>query len=201
MTKELYPYPGQPDLTSWIVKTQPAIEPVTLEEVKEFVKVDGVSEDALLGSMTTAARIAVENFLGRALIEQTILLKMDEWPGDVLKLPMPPFISITEVRTLDESDAPTIYAATNYYTSTGPHEALLIIKNGCTPPTNTTRYYKGYEVEYKAGYGATAASVPQPIKEAIKLMVALIYEGRIPDLSSVPPLAAALLSQYSLVRV
>lgn len=163
----------------WVVSTPPAIEPVSLEDFKTFARIDGTDEDSQLLSFLITARSLVEKYLNRALIEQTITLKMDSWPEkESFELPRPPLISITAVETLSEADVATVYAASNYYIITTKEPGLFILKHGATPPQNTERYYGGYQIRYKAGYGATSASVPNIIKDCIKQWATVMYENR-----------------------
>lgn len=197
----LFSIPKRFDTSDWYVKTAPAAEPLTLDEVKAFVKVDGSAEDSYLEGLLTAARLAMEGHLGRSLITQTLVLRLDSWPETVLTLPRPPLASIVQVRTLDESGAATVYASSNYYSITGDRSQLIII-NGKVPPVNTERLYGGYEVEYTAGYGAAGTSVPQPILQAVLQWVAAVYESRIPDFSVVPSIVNATLGlPYKRIRI
>lgn len=184
----------------WDVTTAPIAEPITADEVKLFARIDGTEEDALIESFIESARTSCEKYIGRALISQTITVKMDFWPGNVIELPRPPLISITAVETLDEGDTATVYNSDNYYTVTDSTPGQLILKRSATPPINTNRDYKGFQIRYLAGYGATAASVPESIKEALKLWVTDMYENRVIR-SEPPPEAAALLNLYRVMRI
>lgn len=169
----------------WIVSSAPVSEPVTVEELKLFARIDGSDEDTLLESFIASVRRLTEDYLNRALIEQTITLKMDLWPCEVIELPRPPLISITAVETLDESGAVTVYSSSNYYTDIHSEPGLLILKNGVTPPQNTERYYGGYQIRYKAGYGDSATDVPSAIITCIKQWATAMYENR--AVGSEPP--------------
>jgi uncharacterized phiE125 gp8 family phage protein len=169
----------------WIVSSAPVSEPVTVEELKLFARIDGDDENTLLESFITSARRLTEDYLNRALIEQTITLKMDLWPCEVIELPRPPLISITAVETLDESNVATVYASSNYYFDIISEPGLLILKNGVTPPQNTVRYYGGYQIRYKAGYGDAATDVPTAIRDCIKQWATAMYENR--AVGSEPP--------------
>lgn len=184
----------------WKVSTAPAIEPITVEEVKEFARIDGNDEDSLISGFIQAARTNCEAFLGRALIEQTITMKMDFWPGAVIDLPRPPLIAITAVETLDEDDNATEYTSTNYYTVTESIPGQLVLKRDVTWPTNSDRDYQGYQIRFTAGYGAKATDVPRPIREGLKLWVTDIYENRVirPE---PPPEAMTMLNLYRVLHV
>jgi uncharacterized phiE125 gp8 family phage protein len=47
-----------------------------------------------------------------------------------------------------------------------------------SPPTNSDRYYGGFRITYKAGYGDAPGDVPQNIREAIKMWATELYENR-----------------------
>ena len=139
----------------WAILTPPTIEPITVDELKLFARIDGDDEDSLLSTFIKAVREGAERYLGRALIRQTITMKMDFWPGDVIELPRPPLISITQVATIDEDDAETVYSSDYYYIITEATPGLLCIRQGFSYPINTDRDHGGYKIDWLAGYGLT----------------------------------------------
>ena len=190
-------YPGDENPVWWI-KTAPTLEPVTVSELKTFARIDNDSEDTLLGQFITAARVGAERYLGRALIEQSIIYSLDYWPANRISLPRPPLISVTEVRTLDEDDTETVYASSNYYKIL--ESAELVIRQSATQPENTSRDVGGFQIEYKAGYGDEASDVPEGIRQAISLWAASIYETRIVS-EKPPPEAVPLLQPYRIMPI
>jgi len=189
-----------PDNRVWKVTTHPATEPITLQELKDFARIDGTDEDTLLNSFIESARRACENYLGRALIEQTITMKMDLWPSMIIELPRPPLISITAVETLSESDVATAYTSTNYYTITTSEPGSLVIKMGLSIPENTARDYGGFQIRFKAGYGSSRTDVPSAIRDGIKLWATDIYENRFVR-EEPPPEAMSFLYPYRVLRI
>lgn len=185
----------------WKVTTPPTVEPITVEELKDYAKIDGTDEDLILEASIVAVRESMEGYLGRSLIEQTVKLSMDFWPGEVIELPMPPLISITQVVTLDEDDTETVYASSNYYVDTNGDPGRLILRQGVTFPNNTDRTYGGYRIDYKAGYGGAAEDVPQVIRDSIKLWCAVYYETG--TLLEKPPnqVISLLESRYRIPRI
>ena len=89
---------------TWKVTTKPSIEPITNDEVKLYARIDGSSEDDLIDGFIQAVREATEKFLGRALINQTITAVFDAWFSDLIELPRPPLVSVTELRTVGEDE-------------------------------------------------------------------------------------------------
>lgn len=181
-------YPQEEDFKTsdfWVL-TPPTLEPVTLSEVKEYIKLDGKAEDKYLESIIKAVRLALEGILGRSIMTQTIMLRLDAWPSNVLNLPRPPLVSVTAIRTLDEAGAKTVYSASNYYINTGGGKAQIVIKCASSLPSNYNRAHGGYEVEYIAGYGNEISDVPETIRQAVLQWVAAVYETKVPDLSTPP---------------
>lgn len=194
---ELSKYGGR----SWKVVTQPTTEPVTVNECKTFSRIDTDEEDTLIESFILSARMAAEEYMGRALIRQTIRTIMDFWPDDVVELPRPPLISVDKVAALDEDDTETEYDSDNYYLITEATPGKLVIKRDVTWPTNTSRDYGRFVIESKHGYGTDAGDVPEPIREGIKLWVGVIYATREFDPKKPPPEAKGKFDLYKTVAV
>lgn len=177
------------------VITGPSVEPITKEEVKIFARIDGSDEDDLIDDFITSVREATELYLGRALIQQDIRLVLDEWINKEIELPRSPLISVTSVETVDEDDVATTYASSNYYVITESISGKLVIKTGSSMPTNSDRSSGGFRINYKAGYGTAASSVPKAIRQAMVLWTTVVYETR--ELNPTPPPEAkALLGLY-----
>lgn len=184
----------------WKVTTDPETEPVTVAEVKEFAKIDYDAEDSLLEGFITAVRIAAEEYLGTAFIEQTIRMKMDYWPDTVVCLPQPPLISITKIATLDEDDTETEYDSDNYYVITEGMPGKVILKKSVTAPQNTDRDHGGFFIEFKAGFGSSADDVPESLKNGIKAWAAIVQATRVLDSKNPPPEAKVFFNLYRQVK-
>lgn len=62
----------------------PAGEPITLLEAKQHLRVDVDDDDALIGSLITAARQAAETRTGRQLMTARWKLVLDGFPGSLV---------------------------------------------------------------------------------------------------------------------
>jgi len=184
----------------WVVSTNPSTEPVTLKQVKDWGRIDGTLDDDMIENMIETARKAAEMYTGRAFIEQHIQVFMDFWPAQSFDLPVGPLISTVSVATLDESGTATEYDSDNYYAVETGMFPILNIKREVAWPYNTERYYMGYRVQYKAGYGSSAGNVPQPIKDAVKLWAVQIYESRIPS-TEPPSFVKELLDPFKVIHL
>lgn len=194
------------------VVTPPASEPVILEEAKTWLKIDGTDSDAQIAALITASVEMAENFTRRAFINRTLKLTLDLpcnrdiWiPGHfdapvnyfdgalptVIELPHPPVSSITSVVTYGLDNDDTTMSASNYRLSGN----RLVLADTVYWPT--MRAIGAAEITYVAGYGATSSSVPMPIKTAILIQTAKMYDS-VGMCSEVTSAAAQLLNQYKI---
>lgn len=166
--------------------TGPAIEPVSLADAKTHLRVEVDDENALIQTLISAARQWVETFTHRALITQTWDLKLDGFlcgSDDAIELPLAPASSVTSIAYVDSNGDTQTWASANYTTDlpSGPKAQRGRIVPAYSMFYPSTRdVVNAVTVRFVAGYGSTAASVPQPIVAAIKLMVAHWYAQREP---------------------
>ena len=88
--------------TPWnrvVTSVAPVTRPVSLDRVKRSLGLDNVRDfDTTLQELIQAATNAVQNDLGRCLIETTYTLYLDRWPGREIQLPYPPLISVSHIK-------------------------------------------------------------------------------------------------------
>ena len=161
----------------WVV-TGPAQEPVRLDQAKLHMRVDHSEDDGLIVGLVTAAREQVEAMSRRALVTQTLELRLSQWPGgDCILLPRPPLASVVSVKYTDTAGVEQTFASTNYTAHTAPEPGGVWLKYNCSWPSAELGPGPSIAVRYTAGYG-TAAAVPQRYKQAILLLAAHWYEQR-----------------------
>src|SRR5262245_32806492 len=89
----------------WFVNviTPPATEPVTRTEAKAHLRVDFTTDDTYIDDLIATARHEAEKWARRALITQTLELRMPYWPNAYsLALPRSPVQSITSITYTDD---------------------------------------------------------------------------------------------------
>ena len=92
--------------------TAPAVEPISLAEVKAAARIDGTEFDSQIAIIIPALRRMAEQQLCRRLITQTVELVLDEFPDDEIDLQLPNAQAITSVKYLDfETGTETTLAA------------------------------------------------------------------------------------------
>jgi len=86
----------------------PAVEPVSLPEMKAHLRLDDDGQDDLVSGLVRAARLMVEAASRRLLIEQGWRIVMDRWPrGGRVLLPLSPVLAVDGVRVRDAAGGAT----------------------------------------------------------------------------------------------
>lgn len=189
------------------ISSPPAIEPITLTELKLHLRVDGTDEDTLIESLLTVARAHCESFTRRQFITATLVLNLDKFPSDeVILLPYPPIQSpLTSVKYYDaDGTQQTLTVTTDYVVDVASEPGRLMPAYGKSWPT-TREIMNAVEITYKAGYGLKTADVPEGLKAAIKLLATHLYERREAvsekSLNVVPLAIESLLWQYRVMEL
>lgn len=158
----------------------PTIEPVSLDEVKLHLRLDsGSSEDTLLSSLIATARQYCEQYQRRAYITQTWELWLDRFPTvPVIDIPLPPLQSIISIKYYDTANSEYTLAASEYFADIKSQPGRISLHYGKTWPSLTLRPSNAVCITFVCGYGATAASVLERIRQAILLTIGHLYENR-----------------------
>lgn len=167
------------------LNTGPTIEPLTKEDVKLHLRLAVTeteaaaytTEDDLLDRLIATARIQTEQEIGRRLITQTWEYYFDAWPGGDIVIPYPPLQSADIAYRL-QGDADYDNTFTGFDVDTASEPGRLILKPGESWPTGTLYPDRPIKVTYVAGYGDTAADVPEGIRSAMLLKISDLYEHR-----------------------
>ena len=185
--------------------TAPALEPITREEAKAHLRVSLTDEDDLIDTLIQAAREAVEAETKRSLITTAWSLRRDAFPsGNWMLMPRPPLLAISAITYTDSAGSAQTLASTVYTVDTpaGPfaEPGRLALKYGQVYPS-TYAQINSVAIAFTAGYGATAASVPAPLRQATLLALGHYYAHReavvVGTIASALPMAfAALCAPY-----
>ena len=160
-----------------ILLEPPAIEPISLAEAKQFLRVEHDADDALIDALIAAARAAVEAASRRKLILQTWRIALDRWPasGRVV-VHVVPLRALLAARVLKADGSATALDAGAFILDTVSAPGLIAYQRANVAEPG--RALAGIELDVSVGYGATAASVPEPLRQAIRLLIARAYEHR-----------------------
>jgi uncharacterized phiE125 gp8 family phage protein len=160
-----------------VLISAPTLDPVTLAEAKNHLRVDSDDEDTFIEALVTAATAHLDGHsgvLGRALVTQTWRQDFDGF-SDALRLPLFPVASITHVKYYDADNALQTLSSSVYSLFVDGGGAYVALAPDQEWPSSYSRV-DAVAVTYVAGLAV--GSVPMPIKAAILLMVGDLYANR-----------------------
>lgn len=185
--------------------TGPTVEPVTLAEARTHLRITSSDLDAQIAAQIIAARVHVENVTRRALLNQTVDFSWDyDWPQDSfgasLVIPLQPLVSVTSVSYVPDGGGSATLSSTYYQVVTNDEFSRIVPAYDYTWPAVRCQP-NAITVRAVVGYGATASSVPEPLRQAILLHVELLHD-RDPLAKSVLEAARdTLLEPYRVIRL
>jgi uncharacterized phiE125 gp8 family phage protein len=189
-----------------LLVTDSAIEPVSVAEVKNHLRITDNYEDTLISGLIASARRIVEQYTRRSLVNQTWRLYRDDFPySDTIELPFPPLVSVTHVKYYDQDEALQTLSPSQYQTDNRSTPGLIVLSEDGAWPLTEGDKVNAVEIEFIAGYGATAAAVPSPIRLAITHLVCHWFEHREPysatNMMTVPHTFEMILMPYRFLRL
>lgn len=183
----------------WRESVAPTIEPVSVAEMRMHCRIDHTDEDEYLAALIVAARMWCEDYCRRSFITRTIELKRPKF-DESMDLPRGPVQSVTSVQYQDQDGATQTLSTDTWQYVGDPVMARVVVRSGkAWPVTNVEEH--PVAITYVTGYGDASADVPMTIRQAIKMMVAQLYEYREPivtgtSIAHVPMAVESLLSPY-----
>ena len=186
------------------VSIPPALEVVGVEEQKDWSRVYTDADDELLAGILLAARMYVEDITGVALITQTLDYWLDFFPygglyplrytygspyvamvprysyvfpsGD-LSLPRPPLQSIVKLEYIADDGSTQLLDASQYQLDLVGIPGRVLPAYGCVWPV-ARAVPNAVHVQFTAGFGNNPKDVPEPLRQAIKVLAGTMYEHR-----------------------
>ena len=186
-----------------LLLTAPAVEPLTLAEAKNVLRVEHNDDDDLIAALVAAARQHVEAATRRALITQTWRVSLDAWPVDGRIAVQPaPLQSLAAARVYDESNL-AHDVDTQAFVLDRAGAALVFAPWALMVPGRSAA---GVELDVVCGYGEAAGDVPEPLRQAIRLLLAHWYENRAlaaigHETTVLPHTVAALIAPYRMLSL
>ena len=202
----------------------PTVEPISRIEAREHLRLDDDVDDSQIRSYILAARVWVENYLGRALITRSMRQMIDSAPTTAnnnfdgfrqahqntlasgqsfIELAMSPVSAVTSVKYYNDAGTESTWDTSNYYVDTARDVGRIVLLDSGSWPTDL-RGANGLEINFVAGYGASPSHVPEAIRVAILQYVTFLYEHR-GDFERFPPpqppaVLRTLLNPYKIMR-
>lgn len=190
---------------SLVQTAAPAVEPITLADAKAHLRIDGTAEDAFIASLIITSRLQIEAALGLSLITQAWKWTLDAWPDRrEIALPLRLVRSIDAIEVKDAGGTLLVVSPSLYHVDGAANPARIVAMAPPLPVPGVVA--EGIEIRFTAGFGATPADTPAPIRQALLMLVAHWFENREPvsigaQPSSIPETVSSLLSPYRQVRL
>lgn len=151
-------------------------EPITLQQAKDWLRVDLDVDDAVIAALITAARQQVERDTGRVCSTQTWALGLDAVPAGAITLPVGPVLSVSSVVVYAPDNTASTVAATVYRLDADSRPARLVLQTDQSWPTDV-RAENALVVTFTAGM--TASDTAQtPLLQAMLFLVSHWYANR-----------------------
>ena len=163
--------------------TAPDTEPVSISQAKAHLRVDGSDEDTLITSLLTVARERIEQETRRALIRQQWVAYITGDFGNALPAELPRArLMGEETFLLEYRDTDGEWQERANPLTQSSREPALVWAGAAAMPDDIDSPRSPQDAVWRAtfwaGYGADAESVPGPIRHAIMLLTAHLFERR-----------------------
>ena len=179
----------------------PTVEPVLWAEAKLYCRIDDDTEQATVEALIAAARHTVEELTQKQLITATWVRTLDRFPEThPIDLPRGPLASVASISYTDENGDAQTLAASGYQVDLVNDPGRILPGVDLVWPDTRANALNTVTITYTAGYGATGASVPPPLIQAILMLVSHWFEHReavaLTQMSEVPFAVQRLVSFY-----
>lgn len=145
----------------------PAVEPISIEEMKDYLQIEHNAEDGLLHQLIRSARSYVETFTSRALIFQTRRLEIwgHQAPRRFYLIPCAPFRELEGEVTVNGKNFG------DYKIVKGAGRAILHLERRLDD-TQTLA------LNFTCGYSGDARDVPYLLRQGVLMKAAALYRER-----------------------
>lgn len=160
----------------------PAAALISTADAKKHCRIDFDDDDAFVDILVQAATDYLDGYtgiLGRCLINQTWLLKLTDWPASCCtRLPFPDVSAILSIKYYDGDDVQQTVDSDLYELAEDERGAFIRMRDAFSAPAVYSDRNSPIEITFVAGFGDTAADVPDAIIHAAALLVCHWYENR-----------------------
>ena len=167
------------DITTTVA---PTAEVVTLEEAKNYLRVDYNEDDDLIEALISTAQTRLEQYAGVAMTPRT--LKVVAFVNEFIELPYTPTGAISLVEYWNNEEW-VVMPVGDYNVLGDTTKKIYMVANN--------------DMEYRFTYACGYATTPKPMKTAILKYVADLYEYRESSVEASQP-NANLTTAYELMK-
>ena len=209
------------------IVTGESVDVVTTAQIKSNLRISSSdsTHDTQIEICKDASISVAKEYLQKSLMQRTLKLSLDNIPfsdsvlpntegittGPFLEyrqrsvnLPFSPLVSVTHVKTFDDSDNATTMASSRYFVDTASDYGRVVLRTGETWD-DMLRVANAIEITYVAGYGSVATSVPAGIRQGIIVLASHFFENpemviKGQNISVIPTLVNSLWKPFRNIR-
>jgi len=160
----------------------PASEPVSLDEAKLHLRVDGTDDDAWITRAIKAARMWCETRACAAFVTQTAELALERFPtapdreAPAIVVPLPPLSTVTSVQYYDAQGVLQTLDASKYQVDAVSQPGRILPAPGTSWPATQSGRIDAVKVTFVCGVASD--QVDPRVPQAILMLVGHWYEHR-----------------------
>ena len=209
------------------IVTGESVDVVTTAQINSNLRISSSdsTHDTQIEICRDASISVAKEYLQKSLMQRTLKLSLDNIPfsdsvlpntegittGPFLEyrqrsvnLPFSPLVSVTHVKTFDDSDNATTMASSRYFVDTASDYGRVVLRTGETWD-DMIRVANAIEITYVAGYGSVATSVPAGIRQGIIVLASHFFENpemviKGQNISVIPTLVNSLWKPFRNIR-
>ena len=209
------------------IVTGESVDVVTTAQIKSNLRISSSdsTHDTQIEICRDASISVAKEYLQKSLMQRTLKLSLVNIPfsdsvlpntegittGPFLEyrqrsvnLPFSPLVSVTHVKTFDDSDNATTMASSRYFVDTASDYGRVVLRTGETWD-DMLRVANAIEITYVAGYGSVATSVPAGIRQGIIVLASHFFENpemviKGQNISVIPTLVNSLWKPFRNIR-
>lgn len=184
--------------------TRPDREPITLDQLKTFLRITHNEEDDLLQLLLLSARENLEQQLDKSFISQTLSTNITIDPRQdkqknyriiaghiAIQIHHTPVQNIQQVQLIDRHNTITNVPINKVSMTQKDTSTLLVIP---------AVWHAQVRITFVAGYGDTPDDVPAPLRQAILVAAAHMYGNR-SEILEKNPVLCSLIAPYKRKRL
>lgn len=160
---------------NYILITEATSEPITLNEVKNHLRIDGADHDLIVTPLIKTSRLIGEKITGRDFIEKEWRTYLDYFPNcnyEGIEIRKSKLLSITSIQYYDENNALQTLSSSNYYiTNEADYSSIYINKDKSFPRTYCRK--QAVIITFKTSF----PNFPQDLKQAMLSVCSYLFEN------------------------
>lgn len=199
----LFPHRVKKKAFTYNVTIPAAERPLTLAEVKDYVKVDTADtlQDDFLCALIDAATDCGEKYTGRDFINRTYTTFRDTF-HDCFQLRRSRVSDVTSIKFLLNDVLTTVPTTVWGFTDVNDFPDIFL-KEDQVWPTDVDNVPQAIEIVFIAGFGADNTAIPADIKQAMLANILFMFDNRgdCPTDGALPAITKTLYNKIRIISI